>query len=80
MQILLVLPWPSFFPPFFPFNSRFENKMRAGCTDLSCVQLPIVANWNCRCKQLRFIYIFKRKEGGEGRGGGDASGGKEKEK
>jgi len=30
------------------------------------VQLPIVANWNCRCKQLRFIYIFKRKEGGEG--------------
>lgn len=50
------------------------------------MQLAIVANWNCRCKQLRFIYIFKRKEGGKERvggvggvRGGDASSGKEKE-
>lgn len=70
MQILLVLPWPSFFPPFFPFNSRFENKMRAGCTEISHVcnfQLWQIGTVDASSSDL-FIYLRGRREEKEGEG------------
>lgn len=74
MQILLVLPWPSFFFlffPFFPFNSRFENKMRAGCTEISHVcnfQLWQIGTVDASSSDL-FIYLRARREERKGLGG-----------
>lgn len=75
-----------FFPPFFPFNSRFENKMRAGCTEISHVcnfQLWQIGTVDASSSDL-FIYLRGRREERKGLGGGgwgrDAGSRKEKEK
>lgn len=61
-----------FFPPFFPFNSRFENKMRAGCTEISHVcnfQLWQIGTVDASSSDL-FIYLRGRREERKGLGGG----------
>lgn len=61
-------PMALFFSPFFPFNSRFENQMRAGCTELSHVcsfQLWQIGTVDASSSDL-FIYLRGRREEGEG--------------
>lgn len=64
-------PMALFFSPFFPFNSRFENKMRAGCTEISHVcnfQLWQIGTVDASSSDL-FIYLRGRREEREGEGG-----------
>jgi len=63
-------PMALFFFLFFPFNSRFENKMRAGCTEISHVcnfQLWQIGTVDASSSDL-FIYLRGRREEREGRG------------